>query len=200
MNNPTRMSPLTALFLGVFGVGAVGITAGTAVLLYTLKIVDKKASALIGFAENTVTSLPDLLESLPPAIGDVLSDRRAPDYVDKIEVSVRFAPTESGDALRPVVTVVNKGNEIVTMLAVRVAALDVNGIPVRDWTEVVATPIAIDDDWRGVLMPGATRHVVLHGSRALDPAKLSTFTGAVELSEIRVWMPAESLPEPPSRL
>lgn len=195
MQNPTRMSPLTALFLGLFGVGAVGIASGTAVLLYTLRIVDQKASSLIGFAGETVHSLPDLLDKLPPAIGEVLSDRRAPDYVGAIESSVRFVLNESGDAVRPVVTVTNKGTEVVSMLGVRVAALDAGGVPVRDWTEVVATPLSIDDDWRGVLLPGATRHVVLHASRSLDPAKLASYRGEIEYSEVRVWVPSDRLPD-----
>jgi len=194
MQSPTRMSPMTALFLGIFGVGAVGITAGTAILVYTLRIVDQKATSLIGFAGETIHSLPDLFASLPPAIGEVLSDRRAPDYVGSIESSVRFVLNESGDAVRPVVTVTNKGNEVVSMLGVRVAALDSNGVPVRDWTEVVATPLPIDDDWRGVMLPGATRHVVLHASRSLDPAKLGSYRGEIEFSELRVWVPTDRLP------
>lgn len=194
MTTSTRMSPMTALFLGLFGVGAVGITSGTAVLLYTLRIVDQKANKLLGFAENTIQSLPDLMASLPPALNEVLSDRRAPEYVGSIESSVRFVLTENGEGVRPVVTVVNKGNEVVSMLGVRVAAMDADGVPVRDWTEVVATPLPIDDDWRGVLLPGATRHVVLHGSRSLDPVKVASYRGEIEFSELRVWVPTDRLP------
>jgi hypothetical protein len=185
---------MTALFLGIFGVGAVGITSGTAVLLYTLRIADHKANKLLGFAENTIQSLPDLMASLPPALNEILSDRRAPEYVGAIGSSVRFVLTESGEGVRPVLTVVNNGSEVVSMLGVRVAAMDANGVPVRDWTEVVATPLPIDDDWRGVLLPGATRHVVLHSSRSLDPTKVASYRGEVELSELRVWVPTDRLP------
>lgn len=194
MNAPTRMSPMTALFLGLFGVAAVGITSGTAVLIYSLKIVDQKANKLLGFAENTIQSLPDLMSSLPPAINEILSDRRAPDYVGAIESSVRFVLTENGEGVRPVITVTNKGEEVVSMLGVRVAAMDASGVPIRDWTEVVATPLPIDDDWRGVLLPGATRHVVLHSSRSLDPAKIGSYRGEIEFSELRVWVPGDRLP------
>lgn len=189
MNTHTRMSPLTALFLGIFGVGGVGIFAGAAVVLYTLRIIDNKASALIGFAGNTVESLPELIASLPPAIGDVLSDRRAPDYAANLDLSVRFVANEQSEGVRPVVTVTNKGKEVVSMLAVRVAALDARKVPVREWTEVVATPIAVDDDWRGPLMPGATRHVVLSSWRSFPADKAESISAAPEISELRVWEP-----------
>jgi hypothetical protein len=188
MTNPTRMSPMTALFLGLFGVGGVGIAAGTCVILYSLRILDRKAEAVLEFAEQTVNSLPELVSTLPPAL-DVLAGRRAPDYAGKVDVVVRFTPNEKGDGVRPVLTILNKGSEVVSMLAVRVVALDAKSVPVREWTEVVATPLAIDDDWRGILMPGAPRHVVLSASRAFTAEQ--GMTGVVEISELRVWQPAE---------
>ncbi len=193
--NNTRMSPITALFLGLFAVGAVGIAAGTSVILYSLRILDHKASTILSFAEQTVDSLPELVAALPPAL-DALSGQRAPDYAGKVDVTVRFAPNDRGDGLRPVLTILNKGDEVVSMLAVRVVALDSKNVPVREWTEVVATPLAIDDDWRGILMPGAPRYVVLPASRSLSPSEAESLTGVVEISELRVWRPADSLPGP----
>lgn len=189
MNAPTRMSPITALFLGIFGVGGVGICAGALVILYSLRILDSKASALIGFAGTTVESLPDLIEALPPAVGDVLNDRRAPDYASNLEMSVRFVANEHSEGIRPVVSITNKGKEVVSMLAVRVAALDARKVPVREWTEVVATPFAVDDEWRGPFMPGATRHVVLSSWRNFPADKADALSAAPEVSEIRVWEP-----------
>ncbi len=186
MNNPTRMSPLTALFLGIFFVGAVTIGSAATVVLYGMRIVDTKASALIRFAGNTVEGLPELVQSLPPAIGDLLHDRRAPEYAGKINVEVKLSADESSGVVRPVLTVRNAGDEVVSLLAVRVAALDANGVPVNDWTEVVATPLAIDDDWRGPLMPGATRYVVLSGSRSLA-GKAGTVTAVAEIGDVRIW-------------
>ena len=55
-----RMSPLTALFIGMFGVGAVGIASGAGVVLYAMRIIDTKASAIVGIAADTVQGLPDL--------------------------------------------------------------------------------------------------------------------------------------------
>ncbi|MDO8630054.1 MAG: hypothetical protein Q7R41_06130 [Phycisphaerales bacterium] len=187
MNNPTRMSPLTALFLGIFFVGAVTIGSAATVILYGMRIIDSKASALIRFAGNTVEGLPELVQSLPPAIGDILHDRRAPDYAGRISVDVKLSADEASGTVRPVLTVKNGGDEVVSLLAVRVAALDAGGVPVKDWTEVVATPLAIDDDWRGPLMPGATRYVVLSGSRSLA-GKAGTVTAVAEIGDVRVWV------------
>ena len=188
----TRMSPLTAMFLGMFGVGAVGIASGAGVVLYAMHIIDTKAATILGFAENTVEGLPALLESLPPAVGELLNDRRAPDYAASIDVDLTFVKDQGRDVLRPVMTITNNGDEVVSLLAVRIAALDENRVPLRDWTEVVATPLAIDDnDWRGPLMPGATRYVAVSRWRSLPSGTDTVIQGAVEISEVRIWQPME---------
>ncbi len=193
MNTQTRMSPLTALFLGIFGVASVAITAAGATVLYGLRILDNKSSAIISFAGETIDGLPELLAALPPALGDVLNDRRAPEYASSLDVGVRFVSDPETGSVRPVITVENKGDEVVSMLAVRVAAMDRDGVPVRDWTAVVATPIAIDDDWRGPLMPGATRHVVLRRWKSLRLDSSDVVAGAIEISDVRVWEPDTSM-------
>lgn len=192
MNHQTRMSPLTALVIGIFGVGAVGIAAGAGIVLYGMRIINTTASALLGFTESAVENLPELIDSLPPAIGELLNDRRAPDYSSNIDLDVNFVPSQEGSSgLRPVMTITNNGSEVVSMLAVRVAALNGRNLPVQEWTEVVATPVAICNDWRGPLMPGATRHVVISRWRTIPAEQAADITGAVEISEIRVWRPAE---------
>jgi hypothetical protein len=45
MNTHQRMSPFTALFLGIFGVAAVGITAGGAIVLYGMRVADSRVRA-----------------------------------------------------------------------------------------------------------------------------------------------------------
>jgi hypothetical protein len=130
--------------------------------------------------------LPELIEALPPAVGDLLNDRRAPEYTANLKVDVKLA-TDERDRLRPVMTIRNDGDEVVSMLAVRVAALRGDAVPIREWTEVAATPIAIDHDWRGPLMPHTTRHVVLSGYCSLPGDAADYLTPAYEISEIRVW-------------
>lgn len=184
-----RMSPITALVLGGCAMGITGIVAGASVLLYTLSIANNKATDVIGLVEHTFDGLPELLDSMPPIVSDALSDRRAPEYTSSVGVDVSFVPDSRGDYLRPSLTVKNNGEETLTFLAVRVAAIDDRGRAVEDWTEVVATPVAIDDDWRGPLMPGNTRYITLHGSRRLGLDRAQDLRGVVEITDVRVWDP-----------
>ena len=193
MNGHRRMSPLTALFIGLFGVTAVGIAAGSLIVLYGMHIVDGKASHVISFARDTIKGLPDLVDSLPAVVSDTLRDHRAPEYASNIEIKVKLIEGKHEGTLHPVVTISNRGDQVVSMLAVRVAALNAANVPLRDWTEVVATPIAIDDDWRGPLFPHVTRHIVFsRWGDTLLPAKLGPLTASTEISELRVWEPAEN--------
>jgi hypothetical protein len=187
MTQNTRMSPLTAFFLGLFGVGAVAIGCVTAVALRGLSMVDSKTSSLINLVDGTVDGLPELLASLPPALGDVLNDRRAPEYAANVDVQLDFLPADDG--IRPVLTVSNKGTEVISMLAIRVAALSDRKLPLSDWTHVVATPVAIDDDWPGPLYPGNKRHLVLHRTRTVPATMADSLEGAVEIADVRVWVP-----------
>ena len=189
MNQPGRMSPWTALFIGAFGVGAVGIAAGASVVLYGMRIAEKNVAQVLGLAEDAVEGLPELIESLPPGLAELLNDRRAPEYASKLNVIVKFVPDARGQGWHPALIITNEGDEVVSLLGVRVAALDAHGAPLKEWTEVVATPLAIDDDWRGPLMPHNTRYVVLSRSGGVDPDLVAGITGAFEISEVRVWQP-----------
>ncbi len=187
MNTYNRMSPLTAFFLGLFGVGAVGIAAGTSVVLYTLRVVDGELDTAVGLAGRIVGEVSEVLEDLPGGFGDLASFKRSPTYVQQVEVSAQIVSVAGRDRVRPVLTVINKGNEVISGLAVRVTALDGRGVPMVDWTEVVATPIAVDDDaWRGPMMPGATRHVALSSYRGLFEM-VQGLTTHVEISDVWVW-------------
>lgn len=197
MTGHTRMSPLTALFIGLFGVGAVGIASGTLVVLYGMRIIDTKANEVLGFADNTISKtidgLPALFDSLPRAVEELLSDRRAPEYATNLDVSADFVVDERSKGRRPVLTITNQGSEVVSFLAVRVAALNSRRLPIREWTEVVATPIALEDgDWRGPLFPGDTRYAVVSSSWRTVPAdRAEQVLPAVEIADIRIWQPSE---------
>ena len=195
MTGHTRMSPLTALFLGIFGVGAVGIASSAAIVLYGLRIIDTKSSDLLGFADGTITTtldrLPDLIDALPKAVEDLLSDRRAPEYLANLDVDVSFVADERSKLARPVMTITNNGGEVVSLLAIRVAALNKSGLPIREWTEIVATPVAFEE-WRGPIFPGKTRYVVIgSGWRGIPSQEADQITGVVEVADIRVWQPGE---------
>jgi len=186
MTERHRMSPLTALFMGIWIVGGLAIVSATAVGLYGLAVVDNKAETLLDFAGDTVDGLPELIEALPPALADILNDRRAPDYVSNISTEVRLVHGSRG-GICPALTITNHGDQVVSLLAVHVAALNSDRVPVEEWTQVVATPIAIEDEWRGPLMPRATRHVVLHGCWRPSGHPASDLEPTVEISELRLW-------------
>ena len=48
----------------------------------------------------------------------------------------------------------NTGDETVSMVAVRVAVLNEDGVPACEWTEVVATPSAVEGPWREPILSG----------------------------------------------
>ncbi len=190
MDQRSCMSPWTAMFMGIWIVGAVAITAGAAVTLYSLRIVDEKASAVLKLADTTIEGLPELIDSLPQALGDLLSDRRAPEYADALSVRVDFIPDSRSGGLYPALTITNQGSEVVSLLGIRVAALNANEVPLQTWSDVVATPIPLDDDdWPGPLLPGQTRHVVISRCNTVPAEMAGTVTGAWEISELRIWEP-----------
>ena len=190
MGHLTRLSPLTALVVGIFAIGGIGIASGAAVVLYGMRVISTSSTELLGFADSTLRStfesLPEVLQALPPVLKDVLDDRAAPEYADKLDIRVDFVESGRSSAVRPVLTITNKGDEVVSLLGVRVAALNQRNLPIREWTEVVATPLAIDDEWRGLLLPGNTRYVVLSNWPELAAGEATSITGAVEISQIRV--------------
>jgi len=187
MHAQSRMSPLTAFFLGLFGVGAIGVASGAVIVLFGLRMVDRHFGSAVHIAENAIGNLPEFIEGLPPAIKDALHDRRAPEYATSIETTVDMVESKDNETVFPTITIRNKGTELVSLLTVRVAALDARGRATHEWTTAAATPIGIEREWRGPLMPGGTRHVVLdHGcyyQNDLDGSE----TLVVEIADVRVW-------------
>ncbi len=187
MTTNNRMSPLTAFFLGVFGIGAVGIASGTSVVLYTLSVVDGELDTAVALVSQVVGEVSEVLGDLPGGLGDLAEFKRSPSYAQQVDVYAQIVEVAGRDRARPILTISNRGDEVISGLAVRVTAIDERGVPIADWTEVVATPIAIDDDaWRGPMMPGAKRHVALSSYRGLS-GMAESVTTHVEISDVWVW-------------
>ena len=192
----TRMSPLTALFLGLAAVGVTGIAATSGVVLYGMRIVDGQAGKVMTLVSKTIGDLPEIIgdlpqiiDSLPPIVADAFNDRRMLEYAPNLKTKVRFVASERSGRIRPVVTITNEGDEVLSMLTLRVVALNERGLPIGEWTEVVATPIGIDGEWRGPLSPGATRHVMLGDYHNGPSVPTDSVTGELEITEIRAWVP-----------
>ena len=187
LNSPQRMSPLPAFFFGMFPVATIAVASVTTVALYGLSIIKNNAEVITNIVEDTVKDLPDLIERAP-ALVDAIGGRRVPGYAENVDVQLNFVMDKRSSGLRPVLAITNNGGEVITMLAVRVAALSKENIPLAEWTEVVATPLSIDDHWRGPLYPGNTRYVRLSGRWRSIPAEMAEgITGAVEIADLRLW-------------
>ena len=163
------------------------IMCATLIGVYGMNIVDRKTDTLTGFVQEAVRSLPEMVDSLPPAVADVLDDQRLPGYAETIDVSVRLVPVGRRDWVRPVIEVHNRGGEMVSLLSMRVVVFDEDGDPVGEMNEWGATPIAADDEWRGPLMPGAKRHILSRYLHLNDGRSSEELRADVEITDIRVW-------------
>ena len=193
MTAQRRMSPFTALALGLSAITVTAIACGSGLVLYGMTIVDGKAGEVLSWADDAMQGLPEFIESLPPIVSDTVRDRRMPEYAKYLDVQVDMVPLNDHKGVRPTLTITNSGTELVTMLGVRVVALDDQGRPLREWTEVVATPITIDHDWRGPLAPDNKRRVVLSSCYGGSVGNGAVAGFEYEVTDVRVWDPTVSL-------
>jgi hypothetical protein len=175
---------LSALFHGVFGFLTAVVVCVSVLGFYALHVVNSKASDLVALTGEVVSGLPEWQKNLPPLLGDAFDSRRAVDYRDQIDVSVRTAtsPSHSGREVA-VIEVTNNGSETVTVLALNVVLEDQNGVPLQEFRTYAATPLAFnEDDWRGPLLPGSTRKFARPCCGPVRGLKAT-----VDVAELRVW-------------
>ncbi len=205
MNVSQRMSPLTAFFLGLFGLGSVLVAVAGAIVLYGIRIVDTRSEGIQDLAKTVMADmpevvngvlvgLPEFVSELPPAAADIFSHERVPSYVKNLDVSVQFVPHSRHEGLRPVVRVVNNGQEVVAWLSVNVVAVDKNGLPIRGWSDVVATSFTLPDcnELRGPLFPGQQRYAFLKGVVNDKPLDVDGLTAKIEITDVRLWQQEKS--------
>ena len=70
---------LSALFHCVFTFLTVTVVCATGLGVYALHIADSKVDGLFTITRDMVSEMPQWRENLPPLLGEVLNDRRAPD-------------------------------------------------------------------------------------------------------------------------
>lgn len=179
-----RMSFLTAIVLGGSATLITAILCGTALVGLGLRTLDKKTRDAGGFVKAVVESLPEIRDSLPAVLADVISDERRPDYVSNVKVSARLVADDGERGwYQPVIEIRNEGTEVISMLALRTVLANKNGDPISEWTEYAATPFAAPDkDLRGPLMPGAVRHVLTRRASRSGDRSVNC-----EVAELRVW-------------
>lgn len=186
-----RLSFFSIAVISIAGVVMTVIVCASALAFRGLAIVDAKADTLTGLATDLVKALPEYREALPPALADAIDDERRPDYLKELSIETHLVDSDSHGRSRGIVEVTNKGDEIVSMLSIRIVGLDRADEPVWEHSTWAATPIQIDEDWRGPLMPGVTRRIPVRMWRQDRAASLSC-----EVTDVRVWKgPAETTPE-----
>jgi len=184
-----RMSFLSVLVISLTAIIVTVVLSAFGIAVYGLRIADVKATDLVGLVGETAKSLPELCKSLPPALADAIHDQRRPDYRAKLDVSARLTSGESGrPGLGIIVEVTNRGDEVVSLLTMRLVGLDDEGDPVFERNTWVATPLQIEQDWRGPLLPHETRRIPLRVHASQPTRKVAT-----EITDIRVW---QGTPEP----
>ncbi len=86
--------------------------------------------------------------------------------------------------MRAVATITNGGQELVSWLSIRVVVSDDVGNVIYEDVEMIATPVALDDDFPGPLVPGRTRHFTICTFKRSDHP-----SAQYEVTDLRVWAP-----------
>lgn len=177
--------------MGFFAVAAMGISAvlvtailsATGVAMYGLRVVDKKSGNLLELVQEAAKSFPEIRAALPPALADALDDARAPEYRDSLRISAKLSDeTDRWGYHRASVEVENTGDQTVSLLSMRLIGLDGDGDPAQERSVYAATPLQIENDWRGPLLPRETRRLVVRGFFAEGVASV-----VPEITDVRVW-------------
>lgn len=169
-----RMSFLASLVWGVCSVVMVATICSAGVIFYALNVV-----------ENAINDLPTLVKSVP-FLDEAVSSVRRVDYIEDLDIEMNFSKDlRYEDRMRVVATVINEGDEVVSLLVMRVVVSDEYGNLVDEDTRVLATPFGFDDDMPGPLLPGAKRRQTTGTFRYVDNPSIE-----YEISEIRVSTPS----------
>lgn len=176
---------LSAFAFGLFGFLTATVMCATGLGFYGLHVVNSSAGEIIGVGGNLIESLPEWREKLPPVLADALKDRREPGYRDNVELDVRLAgePINGDDRYRMlVINATNRGEDTITLMNVRVVLVDENEVPIRSESVYAATPVTVEGEWRGPLMPGSTRRCSIPIWKCPE-----NLTPTVEITDLRVW-------------
>ncbi len=183
-----RHTFLSALAMGVSAIAITSVISCTVVIIYGMHFAGDQSEKLVSLMGDAIQGLPKLQESLPPVLADVLDDRRQPDYSTRLEISAKttLLPERNG-CVRTAVTVVNNGEEVVSLLSLRIVILNSQDEILAESNEWAATPFAADHDWRGPLMPGSHRYFATSRSGRFPVSSLNDLKTEVEITDIRIW-------------
>lgn len=166
-------------------VAVVGILCGTGVVMGTLGMATGRAGSLLHFANQALKDLPTALRETAPVLADAMNDYRDPGYVKSVELTCDVDGDSERSTQRAVIEVRNAGEQVVSVLAIRAVYLDHSGRPMGERIVYGATPLAVEDEWRGPLFPGVKRRIAVRCPS--EAAKVE-----LEVSELRVWQPDDA--------
>lgn len=178
---------LSSLSMGLSALAITIVVSCTVVLIYGIHFAGERSEKVVSLVGDAIGGLPELRQALPPALADVLDDRRQPEYAAELDISAVTALTpDQHRTVRTKVEVVNNGSEIVSLLCLRIVVFGPNGEILSESNEWAATPIAAEHPWRGPLMPGSHRYFV--SCRRSVPVFLAdNLRTEVEITDLRVW-------------
>lgn len=189
----------TALVKGVFGLAITLVICVTVLGVMGLTTVNSNVGRVLEGGFGTISTILDGSANwqsiLPPALADAVNDRRDIGYRGDLEITGSFAPYGDHEG-KVIIEVTNNGDEIVSLLTMRVLVED-DGVESAEFVMPVATPLSIDCDegWRGPLLPGQTRKVLKRIWRVHGEPEMT-----YEVTDVRVWAgparPDVQLPAP----
>jgi hypothetical protein len=187
---------LSSIAMGFSAVIITIILCCTAVALYTVHLAGEKTERLVTLAQSAVRGLPEFEKALPPVLSDMLDDHRQPDYAGKLAISAKVSPHPGRHGLtRTTIEITNNGQEVVSLLSLRIILLDENGQLMCEAQEWAATPLATDGGLRGPIMPGSRRHFTkpcMYHNDSTDGLRAE-----IEITELRVWNGPTKMPASP---
>jgi hypothetical protein len=182
----------SAVAMGLSALGVALIVSGTAVVLYGMHLAGEQPDTFVSFAKEAVRWAPALQESLPPALMDVLDDRRQPEYCSRLEIDAETKLLDGRDGkLRTTLKVVNKGGETVSLLSLRIVVLNAKDEILAVSNQWAATPFTAEPQWRGPLRPGYQRYVAFSPREAFSRSARRGLKTEVEITDIRIWPDAK---------
>lgn len=202
MNQPSYITFRRHTFLSSLAMtlGAVVVTlliSCTVVALYAVHLASEKSERVITLAQDAVRGLPEFTKSLPPALSDMLDDRREPQYCNELAISAKVvSQPDPHRGLRTEIEITNNGDAVVSLLSLRIIILDDKEQLLCESQEWAATPVAADDGWRGPIMPGSRRRFVCHGGCPWEVDPADALNTQVEITELRVWNDTKSQDAP----
>jgi len=178
---------LSSMAMGFSAIVISIVISCTVLIIYGVHFAGERSEKLVSLVGTAVKELPDLQKALPPALADVLDDRREPGYAAELDISAVTALTpDQHRTVHTRIEVVNKGSEIVSLLCMRIVVFGPNGEILSESNEWAATPIAADHEWRGPLMPGSHRYFTSY-RRPLPVFLGDNLRTEVEITDLRIW-------------